>query len=91
MRAGFVDGVPRDVESLDEWANVPYVDLAGFGPACDVVWLRDGWKGGRCGEGLRSNAVHAAEMGDGAVFQDGVLVESLVVVFVLIVAVLWNR
>ena len=49
LRSRLVHSVTRDIQSLDERPDVPYVYFASLRPRCDIVRLRDGWE--RCIQG----------------------------------------
>ena len=60
------------------------MDLSCFGPSGDEVGLRDGGQGCGCGERLSPDAVDGAEMGNGSELEEGVFVQRIPVVLIII-------
>lgn len=86
----FVDSCARSFECVDEWAHVPYMHFTSIGPARDIIWRsrRGEWLSGR--KRLRAHTIYAAEVWDGAMFEDSVLIQVVTVLIVVVrVIALW--
>jgi hypothetical protein len=70
-----VVGEARDVEGFDEGSDVEDVDFARLREGRSVVRGGDWGEGGSGGKGLGSDSVDGTDVGDGAVFEKGVVVD----------------
>jgi hypothetical protein len=60
------------------------MDLSCFGPSGNEVRLRDRRQGCRSGERLSPNAVDATQMGNGSELEEGVFIQGVRIVFIII-------
>jgi len=72
---------------MNERVHVPDMHFACLGPGRDIIGCRwwGEWLPGR--ERLCAHAIYAAKMWNGAIFEDGVLVQIVTVIIVVVVIV----
>lgn len=92
LRALLVDVCARSFKRVDERAHVPDVHFAGLGPARDIIWPRQRGEWSPRRKRLGTHTIYATKVWDGAIFEDGVLVQIVTIVVIRVgVITLWQR